>query len=165
MMIENLNLAIRDSVQACDATHIERLVEATGYFTAAEVAIAVELVQERLLKGPSSGYEFVVAESSGSMVGYACFGEIPCTIGSYDVYWIVVDPSHQGSGIGKRLMVEVERRIDDLGGRGIYIDTSGREQYASTRGFYKRCGYQLVANLPNYYAPDDPKQIYWRAVR
>ena len=47
---------------------------------------------ERLEKGAASGYEFVIAEDDSSMVGYACFGEIPCTVGSYDLYWIVVDP-------------------------------------------------------------------------
>ena len=164
MTTEKLEIVIREALLSTDEDQIAKLVEATRFFTAAEIDVAVELIQERLSKGAASGYEFVIAESAASIVGYACFGEIPCTVGSYDLYWIAVDPSHQRSGIGKRLMIEVERRVNELGGRGIYIDTSGREQYASTRNFYERCGYRLVASLPDFYAPDDPKQIYWRTI-
>jgi ribosomal protein S18 acetylase RimI-like enzyme len=164
MMTKKTDVVIRYGVLPTDEDQIAKLVEATQFFTAAEVDVAVELIQERLCKGPASGYEFVIAESAASIVGYACFGEIPCTVGSYDLYWIVVDPSQQRSGIGQQLMIEVERRVGNLGGRGIYIDTSGREQYASTHHFYDRCGYRLVASLPDFYAPDDPKQIYWRAI-
>ena len=34
----------------------------------------------------------------GSVVGYACYGPIACTLGSYDLYWIAVDPDWQGTG-------------------------------------------------------------------
>lgn len=164
MTIDNLNILIRDDVQSADEQQIERIVSATQFFTDAEVEIAVELIRERLEKGPASGYEFVVAEENGAFVGYACFGKIPCTQGSYDLYWIVVDPSYQGAGIGRLLMREVEQRVQRLDGRAIYIDTSGRQQYASTRRFYERCGYQQIAHLPDFYALGDPKQIYWRSV-
>ncbi len=164
MTTENAKIVVRSEVQATDELHIGRLVIATQFFTPAEVDIAIELIRERMDKGSSSGYEFVIAEVDSTMIGYACFGEIPCTVGSYDLYWIVVDPQHQRAGVGRLLMAEVERRISQLGGRAVYIDTSGREQYASTRGFYQRCGYQRVANLPDFYAPGDPKQIYWRSI-
>lgn len=163
-MTSGPNIVIRNEVQSSDLSDVARLVAATRFFTSAEVEIAVELVQERLARGAASGYEFSVAETDGAFVGYACFGEIPCTVGSYDLYWIVVDPGCQRAGIGRRLMQEVESRVQRLGGRAIYIDTSGREQYASTRQFYARCGYRQIATLPDFYAPEDPKQIYWRAV-
>lgn len=163
MTTENIRITVRHDVRDTDVSHIMRLVDATQFFTQAEVDIAVELIRERLEKGPASGYEFVIAEEDASMLGYACFGEIPCTVGSYDLYWIVVNPAHQRAGLGQQLMLDVERRVQGLGGRAIYIDTSGSTQYASTHRFYERCGYQRIAELPDFYGPGDPKQIYWRA--
>ncbi len=165
MTIKQITTTIRDTVFPHDMAQVAHLVQATQFFTEAETAIAVELVEERLSKGTASGYEFVIADQGADMVGYACFGEIPCTVGSFDLYWIVVDPACQRAGIGLQLMQEVQQRVITLRGRGIYIDTSGKPQYASTRAFYERCGYRLVADLPDFYAPNDAKQVYWRAVQ
>lgn len=165
MMTKNAVITLRNNVRPEDSLTIGRIVAACGYFSPAETEIAVELVNERLNKGSASGYEFVIAEIDAALVGYACFGEIPCTVGSYDLYWIVVDAQHQRSGIGKLLMQQVESSVRQLSGRGIYIDTSGREQYANTHRFYERCGYREVANLADFYAFGDPKLIYWRALQ
>lgn len=171
MTTDPKQVAFRSEVVPSDAAAIRKVVAATGFFSHAETEIAVELVDECLAKGVASGYEFIIAESRGSgsesnvaLVGYACYGEIPCTVGSYDVYWIVVDPGHQGGGLGQALMRMVHDDVARRGGRGIYIDTSGREQYAATRHFYQRCGYVVVADLPGFYGPDDAKKIYWRHV-
>ncbi len=164
MTAKHANITTRHDVNSDDSAEIRRIVAATGFFSDDETDIAVELIDERLHKGAASGYEFVVAEQDATFVGYACFGEIPCTVGSYDLYWIVVAPEQQRSGIGKLLMQEVEQRVQQLGGRGVYIDTSGRDQYASTRRFYERCRYACVATLPDFYGPSDDKCIYWRAM-
>jgi hypothetical protein len=58
------------------------------------------------------------------------------------------------------LLVEVERLVREEKGRRIYIETSNRPQYASTRNFYLRCGYALEALLKEFYAPGDDKAIY-----
>jgi ribosomal protein S18 acetylase RimI-like enzyme len=98
-------------------------------------------------------------------LGYACYGPIGCTIGSYDLYWIAVDPTRQGQGIGRMLVEETERRIQNAGGRHIYIETSGRPQYTPTRQFYERCGYELGAVLKDFYDQDDDKWIWKKALR
>lgn len=157
-------VTFRHEVTPADSPAIGRMVADTGFFSDAETQIAMELADERLAKGAESGYEFIFAESTAGLVGYACYGEIPCTVGSYDVYWIVVDPKHQGGGLGQTLMRIVHDEVARLGGRGIYIDTSGRDQYAATRGFYQRCGYVPVADMPDFYGPGDAKQIFWRPV-
>jgi len=65
-------------------------VASTGFFNAAEVGIAGELVTERLTKGLRSGYHFVLAERGSRLVGYACYGPIDGTQDSFDLYWIAV---------------------------------------------------------------------------
>jgi ribosomal protein S18 acetylase RimI-like enzyme len=151
---------MRQDVCPADCEAVRRLLERTGFFRPDEVQIAIELVEARLGGGAESGYEFVLADLDGKLAGYTCFGQIPCTIGSFDLYWIAVDPAWQRSGIGRALVSATEKRIAALCGRRIYIDTSGRDRYASTRAFYERAGFHCEARLVDFYMPGDDKQVY-----
>lgn len=150
----------RDVVHCSDAEAVGALVAATGFFTAAEIDIAMDLVTERLVKGPPSGYQFRFAERRSTLAGYACFGPISGTLASYDLYWIAVAPGFQGRGLGRALLERAERAIGTSGGRRVYIETSSRAQYRDTREFYGRCGYHCEAILVDFYAPEDDKLIF-----
>ena len=152
--------SFRQELRESDRSAIRELAQATGFFHADEVEIAVELVDERLNKGAASGYEFLLAEQDGRVAGYTCFGPIPCTATSYDLYWIAVHPDQQGQGLGRLLNLETERRIRELGGTRVYAETSSRPQYLSTRTFYERTGYKLAEMLEDFYAPGDGRATY-----
>ncbi|MDY0220589.1 MAG: GNAT family N-acetyltransferase [Desulfobacterium sp.] len=143
-----------------DTAQIEQLVESTGFFRPDEVKIAAELVRERLEQGAKSGYYFVIALKGGKVIGYGCYGPIPCTLTSYDIYWIAVSPDLQGQGLGKILLLEMERLIGEAGGKRIYVETSTQQGYATTRSFYERFGYTCKVVLDDFYAPGDGKAIY-----
>lgn len=151
---------LRGDAQPSDHNAVREIVSATGFFSAAEVDIAVELIDDKLAKGAKSDYRFIFAELDGRTVGYACFGEIACTVGSYDLYWIAVHPSASGRGVGKLLNHAVEQAIRELGGRRVYAETSGRAQYEPTRAFYRACGYIEEARFPDFYAPGDDKVVF-----
>jgi acetoin utilization deacetylase AcuC-like enzyme/ribosomal protein S18 acetylase RimI-like enzyme len=153
-------VVFREEVTPEDGPRVRRLVDITGFFHPEEVDVAEELVEERLQKGAASGYHFIMADYYGRLAGYACFGPIPCTDASYDLYWIAVHPDFQGRGLGRRLLAEAERRIKAAGGRRIYVDTSQRVQYASTRAFYESSGYRLETVLKDFYAVGDGKAVY-----
>jgi ribosomal protein S18 acetylase RimI-like enzyme len=158
---DSLDVSYRTDVLTEDIETVRAIVEATGYFTPSEVAVAVELVQEHLAKGAvASGYYFVFAGHDRRTIGYVCYGPIPCTISSYNLYWIAVHPDFQGRGLGKALMREAERLIRAAGGTRIYIDTSYKAQYEDTRAFYEALGYELDALLKDFYSPGDDKVIY-----
>jgi ribosomal protein S18 acetylase RimI-like enzyme len=151
----------RYDVSPRDCETVREIVEATGYFAACEVPVAVELVQEHLAKGAAaSGYYFVFAEHGGRTIGYVCYGPIPCTASSFNLYWIAVHPDFQRRGLGKALMREAERLIIAAQGTRSYIDTSYKAQYEDTRAFYESLGYTLGALLKDFYAPGDDKVIY-----
>ncbi len=155
-------LRLRRWPEAADADGVRALAAATGFFSDEEVAVAGELVEERLARGPASGYEFLFAEEgvAGRLVGYTCYGRVPLTHATYDLYWIVVHPAAQGAGVGRRLLAETEAAVAAAGGAALYAETSGRLQYAPTRGFYRRCGYREAAVLVDFYAPGDDKVIF-----
>ena len=157
-------VSFRYDIEASDPEHIRALTESTGVFSPGEIEIAVELADERLAKGPSSGYHFVFAEGDGQVRGYTCYGPIALTIGSYDLYWIAVSKSSQGLGLGRVLLEKSEALIRQSGGRRVYIETSTRPPYAPTRAFYERCNYHLEVVLKDFYASGDGKAIYMKAI-
>jgi GNAT superfamily N-acetyltransferase len=159
-----LSLYFRKEVRPEDRQAVGRLVRATGFFSEEEIGIAVELVEERLAKGDASGYFFLFAEEEGRLLGYTCFGPIPGSVHSFDLYWIAVHPKEQGRGIGRTLMAASERIMAGCGAHLIYADTSSRPQYKSTRSFYLACGYLEEAFLADFYAPGDGKVIFVKAL-
>lgn len=157
-------ISYRENVNPVDTERVREIVHSTGFFSAEEVDIAVELVTERLIKGLESGYYFLFAEQKKQVLGYSCFGPISGTKASYDLYWIAVHNDCRGLGIGKRLIVETENAIQRMGGQRIYVETSSREQYQPTRAFYLVCDYFQEALLQDFYAPGDSKAIYVKAI-
>jgi D-alanine-D-alanine ligase len=154
----------RDTVCDADVQVVRDIVVSSGFFTPPEIDIAVELVEERLARGVASGYHFIFADADGHPIGYACYGPIGCTVGSFDLYWIAVRAAFRGHGLGRRLLREVERRVTRAGGRRLYVETSSRALYEPTRRFYERCGYHAEARLDDFYAPGDAKVIYVKPV-
>jgi ribosomal protein S18 acetylase RimI-like enzyme len=154
----------REELRPSDRKRVREIVVSSGFFSEAEIEVAVELVQERLNKGIESGYFFLFAEKDRKVAGYSCFGPIPCTVESYDIYWIAVQEELRGSGLGADILKRVEERIREMGERRVYVETSSRKQYKPTRSFYSRCGYRKDATLKNFYSPGDDKVIYLRVL-
>lgn len=152
--------AFRDTVRPGDTETVAELVAATGHFNPEEVTVAADLVRERLARGADSGYEFLFLEEGDAVLGYVCHGHVPGTASSHDLYWIAVPPELQGRGVGAALLAETERRARLAGSTDMWVETAGRPEYSSTRDFYERNGYRLVARLPRFYAPDDDKIVY-----
>ena len=155
--------AYRDVPFPGDVQAVADMVAGTGFFRPDEVAVAAELVEERLAKGEASGYYFWFVDACaepGKPVAYVCFGPTPCTVGTFDLYWIVTGRDWQGKGLGKKLASLAERAAAAMGGRRMYVETAGKEQYAPTRAFYESAGYFKAAELPDFYDAGDAKIIY-----
>lgn len=158
-------IIFREEIFLSDLKMIREIIESSQVFSPQEVEIAVDLAAERLSKGISSGYHFLFADQSDHTVGFACFGPIPGTEGSFDLYWIAVHKECQGLGHGKELLERTESLIRTMGGTRIYIETSSRNTYEGTRFFYLHMGYQEEAVLKDFYSPGDAKVIYVKKMR
>ncbi len=158
--LQNKGIAWREEPVSSDVEDIVGIVRSTGFFSDDELAIAAELVEERLLKGIESGYYFLFLEIDGKLNGYSCYGPVPGTRNSFDLYWIAVKNESRGMGLGRLILKKSEERIASMGGINIYIETSSRDQYLPTRKFYEGCGYNAESRLMDFYAPGDDKIIY-----
>ena len=94
------------------------------------------------------------------LVGFTLYGRTPGTESTWDLYWIVVDPSGHRRGTGKQLMEATESVIREAGGTLIVVETSSRNDYAPTRGFYGALCYEQAAHIANYYADGDDLIVF-----
>jgi ribosomal protein S18 acetylase RimI-like enzyme len=153
-------LIYREELRSSDRDDIRRIVSSSGFFSEEEIELALELVDDRLARGEESDYHYIVAGDGKKLFGFACYGPIPATRSSYDLYWIAIDEVRRGEGVGKKLMAKTEDLISKRGGRRVYAETSARSQYEPTRLFYEALGYSQGAYLEDFYAPGDGKIIY-----
>lgn len=160
-----IDIKFRSTLKDPDVMAIREILNSTGYFYDYEIDIAEELATENLQKGEhKSGYIFNIAEMNGIPIAFSCFGKTPCTADSFDLYWIAVHESQRGNGIGKVLMDMAVRDIAKLSGKNIWIETSSRPIYESTRQFYLKYGCEIIAELPNFYGENDNKVIFLKSV-
>jgi Acetyltransferases len=158
------NLTFRFEVREKDIQRVRELAESSGFFYPDEVDVAVELVEERLAKGDASGYFFIFAEIDEITAGYTCFGPIPCTKTSFDLYWIVTHNDFRGKGIGKQLLALTSQVIREMKGHKLYAETSSRQQYLPTQKFYEKNDFEKEAQIKDFYDSGDDKIIYGRKV-
>lgn len=116
-------------------------------------------------KGEVSGYVFLIyRDDDGRPLGYASFGHHPLTQGTYDLYWIAVDPIAQGHGVGRALLAQVETEVLARGGRLVLIETSDTSAYASARRLYETGGYRCEATIRDFYAPGDSLLMFSKSL-
>ena len=155
----------RKTLIESDVSAIKEILKSTGFFYDAEIEIAQELALENLAEGAEkSGYIFNIAETDNRPVGFTCYGKIPGTADSFDLYWIAVHESQRGKGMGKILLDKAAEDIAQMNGKNIWIETSSRAIYEPTRMFYLKTGCEKVAELPNFYGPDDNKVIFLKRI-
>src|SRR5512140_230504 len=91
-------------LQRDDVPQLESILRRTGVFSHDEVAVARELMGIFLNIPDQKDYDIYSSVSeTGAVQGYVCVGPTPMTDGTYDLYWIAVDPDIHGKGIGKQL--------------------------------------------------------------
>lgn len=143
-----------------DCNAIVSMLEATGFFYPEEIDIALELINEKINYPETSTYQFLFAQYQSTVIGYICYGKIPLTKASYDVYWIAVHPDFQKKGIGYTLLSKAEEKTKVHDGKHFYIETSGRKLYEPTHAFYRKAGYSIVAVFKDFYADGDDKLVF-----
>lgn len=160
-----MGLTFRSGLVNKDNNILEKILKDTQFFNQNEIEIALELINDGIIKQDKSSYRFLLVQQNqelDSVIGYTCFGQIQGTLSSFDIYWIAVAPGFQNQKIGKQLLKETEKVVINLGGNRLYAETSSRPQYKSTHQFYVNNGFLLVAKLEDYYATGDDKLIFFK---
>jgi len=148
-------------IQPDDREKIREILKSAGFFYEFEIETALELADETLEKGSEkSGYYWMKVREGEVMHAFANYGKNAFSTHSWDLYWIAVHNDSRNKKLGTLLLKAIEDDVRIMGGKILWIETSGRPLYAPTEAFYKRNGYCLQASLKDFYGPGDPKQIY-----
>jgi GNAT superfamily N-acetyltransferase len=144
-----------------DRNRIEEILRSSGFFYEFEIDIALDLADETLTwADEESGYYWMKVMDDKGIVAFANYTKNSFSVHSWDLYWIAVHCDSRNKKYGSILLAAVEEDVKSLGGKILWIETSGRPLYAPTEKFYRKNGYTLQASLKDFYAPGDPKQIY-----
>ncbi|MEG8946003.1 GNAT family N-acetyltransferase [Rosettibacter firmus] len=152
-------------LQCDDRNRLVDLIAQIENFNDEEKKVAVELIDEAISNKDQDYYNIYVYENENDIIGYYCIGKRALTDGVYDLYWIVVDPQHQNKGIGKQLLNHAEKFVQEKKGRWILAETSSKESYASTRNFYLRNKYSILAEIKDFYTINDNLIIFGKYIK
>ena len=84
--------------------------------------------------------------------------------GTFNRLAIAVEPTLQGSGIGKAIVAEMMQRLRSQNGRVMLVETSSLEDYAATQAFYDGQGFSREARIRDFYAAGEDKLIFWKSL-
>ena len=147
------------SLAPADRSRIHEILVATTRFTRQEIGWAMELV-DLVLDHPEKGEYSIYVLEEQVVQGYVCYAPTPLTEGVYDLYWIAVDPKHQGQGFGQLLLRFVENEVRKHAGRMLLIETSSKRSYAPTIRFYQQAGYHEISRIKDFYRIEDDKVVF-----
>jgi len=146
-----------------DRCEIIRLLRQVEVFTTEELGFFGRMFDQcRLGCGPCELQCCAVKRENGSLKGFVCFGATPLTEGTYDIYWLAVDPADQQEGVGTALVEHVCDEARAAGAGQVLIETSSVDAYEATRDAYARMGFVEVARVPDYYRPGVDRVILVR---
>ena len=108
-----------------DRTRLRAILVETRAFSSEEIDVAMELIDIVLTDENQKDYMIqCMVDDQDRPVGYICYGPVPMTQGTFDLYWIAVDPDFQGRGAGSKLLTFLEGAVREMKGRMILADTS-----------------------------------------
>ena len=151
------------TLKKSDRDKIHKILVDTNNFHDEEISVAMELIDIHIDVKEQRDYKIFVdrnEEDENIINGYVCIGQRPLTEGTYDLYWIAVNPAIQSKGLGSKLIKHIEEHIKNKNGRLVLIETSGKPSYEKERKFYEKNLYLKFVEIKDFYKKDDSLVVY-----
>jgi ribosomal protein S18 acetylase RimI-like enzyme len=143
-----------------DTDALVKLARDTNVFKPHEIVALDEVLADYHATMHGHGHRAATFEKDGQILGFAYFAPASMTDRTWYLYWIAVSKQTQARGIGSQLLHYTEEEIRKAHGRLYLIETSSLPQYAKTRQFYLKHGYEQHAVLRDYYSDGDDMVIF-----
>lgn len=147
---------------AGDREVIQWIASSTPHITRDDVGAALARV-DAAISGVSEFHAHVL-EDDGLPLGFVCFGPVPRTESTWQLYAVGVDSTAHGKGFGRHLLAYAESEARRRGGRLLVIESSSHEEKAGTAAFYERTGYDVVARIPGFYRAGDDRVVFGKVL-
>jgi len=107
---------------------------------------------------------WLTCEENGAPVGFCYAVPEALTDGAWNMLAIAVLPTKQGAGCGGAITKHLEAELKERGQRILIADTSGADDFAQTRAFYRKNGYTEEARIRDFWAAGDDKIVFWKSL-
>ncbi len=118
-----------------------------------------DMISDYLNNEESEEIWFTATENNAPISIGFCAPE-KLTEGTYNLYALGVKSDIQSKGTGSKMMSFIENHLKDLGHRILIVDTSGTDDFTSTRKFYEKLGYDKEAVIRDFWDDGDDKVVY-----
>lgn len=151
------------TITEADIPSITRIATASGLFTDDQLALVHDMVTS-VLANPGPDAPFWLVPDGGEIEAMAYVEPERMTDGTWNIQLIAVAPESQRSGIGRRLLTDVEKHLMDRGARIVLVETSGTEDFNYVRAFYANNGFTEEARIREFYAAGVDKITYRKSL-
>ncbi len=107
---------------------------------------------------------WLTCEAEGKPAGFCYAVPEQLAEGAWNMLAIAVLLDLQGSGCGAAMTRHLEAMLNKRGQRILIADTSGTEDFAQTRAFYRKNGYVEEARIRDFWAAGDDKIVFWKSL-
>ena len=107
---------------------------------------------------------WLTCEANGLAVGFCYAVPEELANGAWNMLAIAVLPTKQGGGCGGAITKHLEAELKERGQRILIADTSGADDFAQTREFYRKNGYVEEARIRDFWASGDDKIVFWKSL-
>ncbi len=122
-----------------------------------------DMVDAFLSDGESSDI-WLTCEANGKAVGFCYAVPEELAEGAWNMLAIAFLPTKQGNGFGGAIVKHLEDELKKRGQRILIADTSGADEFAQTREFYRKNGYSEEARIRDFWAAGDDKVVFWKSL-
>lgn len=148
-----------------DAAAVADLAVDSELFSLDDVGVVEAMLAAYFAHQVDDGHACVVAEDdAGEPVGVAYYEPAKATDGTWYLTMIAVRRAHQGRGQGSALMAHVEEALRGRCQRVLLVETSGAPAFERTRAFYRGLGYEVEAQVRDFYAAGDDMVLFRKAL-
>lgn len=107
---------------------------------------------------------WLTCEEAGQAIGFCYAVPEQLAQGAWNMIAIAVLQSEQGKGLGGYIVKHLEEMLRLREQRILIADTSGAEDFAPTRAFYRQNGYAEEARIRDFWAAGDDKIVFWKSL-
>lgn len=107
---------------------------------------------------------WLTCKVDGKPVGFCYAVPEEFAEGAWNMLAIAVLPTEQCGGCGGAIARHLEAELKARGQRILIADTSGADDFARTREFYRKNGYVEEACIRDFWAAGDDKIVFWKSL-
>jgi len=145
--------------QAKDVPALQRIVGETGLFPP---DLLPEMIADHL--AGEAGDIWLSCTVQDHVAGFCYAVPEQMTDGVWNMLALAADPARQRSGVGHKLVADLEERLSAQNARLIVVDTSSDAMFEGARAFYAKAGYTEEARIRDFWGPGDDKITFRKAL-